>query len=585
MAPARWPGVRLVLLLAVAVAGVGPALGALISSSSLEECTRTSGQYNATSPVPDVTMACKVKMVVTLAIPSDSGPVEAVQTLPQATGSNGSVYTLQTPMTVQVTKTQAYNVYPIYYVQNANNKPYELSIIVPGVFAPFGFPSCDANWDSSSPTCGFAHNATGAKIYDSQGFCCACSLGDDLGVDSPTLRGAMQCDLFGNAEESAHCLRFDSLWYSAFTIGPPQLVFDLYVSVNWVDGATGDARHETLLLGPTAIGAQSSDGSVIAQYLGETTSGAEAPTFDGMYLFVPVATDPTNAQVASGSSNWMIINQALADLSGLACNKIGVSYVAFSTQSSACEQPVGSCLLNQLKDYYMADRAAQLAGERGNYFVSVFGEWAGPAQNNASQLYIRYLSTQLSDSLVVLQIDADAIEFVTNVSPGEINYAEVADFQALTRSGIMRVLVTNTGSIEASYSLRVACSADIEPIDAQSASIAPLHSFLFTMDVITSDPAADAYYCDVSLIDSLFAVLQSVNVTFSTNATQFTNGPQSGTPGNAANPGSGGGMRSSAPTAAVTPAEASVPVQAASRWTACLRFSPASSPAYGASSW
>ncbi len=51
----------------------------------------------------------------------------------------------------------------------------------------------------------------------------------------------------------------------------------------------------------------------------------------------------------------MLIDTDLVDLTGLTCNKIGVSFYAFQTESDKCKMQVGDCLRNQILDYYNSD--------------------------------------------------------------------------------------------------------------------------------------------------------------------------------------------------------------------------------------
>ena len=46
------------------------------------------------------------------------------------------------------------------------------------------------------------------------------------------------------------------------------------------------------------------------------------------------------------------MDKYLADLSGLSCNKIGVSYQAFYSDANACAKKPMSCMNNQLNDFY-----------------------------------------------------------------------------------------------------------------------------------------------------------------------------------------------------------------------------------------
>lgn len=48
----------------------------------------------------------------------------------------------------------------------------------------------------------------------------------------------------------------------------------------------------------------------------------------------------------------MFVDKNLVDLSGLVCNKIGVSYEGFYSDSNSCAKKPMSCLNNQLNDFY-----------------------------------------------------------------------------------------------------------------------------------------------------------------------------------------------------------------------------------------
>jgi hypothetical protein len=54
----------------------------------------------------------------------------------------------------------------------------------------------------------------------------------------------------------------------------------------------------------------------------------------------------------AGTQNWMFFDKSLVDFSGLTCNKIGVSYEGFYSESRACEKKPESCLHNQIEDFY-----------------------------------------------------------------------------------------------------------------------------------------------------------------------------------------------------------------------------------------
>ena len=93
-------------------------------------------------------------------------------------------------------------------------------------------------------TCGYAiagsttdddKGAGGSNVQDSSGQCCACTLGEQLlgrpNVDESTRSGQLECRLFGAAQASAHCMRYDDLWYNVYAIDAPRVVSKVDVTV------------------------------------------------------------------------------------------------------------------------------------------------------------------------------------------------------------------------------------------------------------------------------------------------------------------------------------------------------------------
>lgn len=53
----------------------------------------------------------------------------------------------------------------------------------------------------------------------------------------------------------------------------------------------------------------------------------------------------------------MFIPKEMVTLDGSECDKIGVSFEAFQNQGNKCGMIIGSCLKNQLEDFYSEDLA------------------------------------------------------------------------------------------------------------------------------------------------------------------------------------------------------------------------------------
>ena len=129
-------------------------------------------------------------------------------------------------------KTPVYFRYPTTYFRTYNYQPYEIisygTTDSQGTFAPFNLNplngalnSCkDADGDED-PTCGWVRGYNNEKIPFSQGRCCKCQFSQTVfQIDNKDhTRGLLQCHLFNNRQQSAHCLRMDPLYYHAFIVG------------------------------------------------------------------------------------------------------------------------------------------------------------------------------------------------------------------------------------------------------------------------------------------------------------------------------------------------------------------------------
>ena len=442
---------RLLTLLLSAIARLPPTHAALLASSRLEQCFN-----NGVDPLD-----CAHRMVVSLAIASGQRGTEEIQAVVDRSGSSSATSTtapertLEAPLRISLTKTETIVRYPVTYLQTLNAAPREQ--IIPNL----GLGGCEDGDLASNPTCGWVLSSVdGSRIPNSQGFCCNCGFDQMLGFTGSTSTRAaeLQCGLFGDAQ-SAHCLRMNDLWYSTYSLGPPQLHFTIIVAVTQANGTLADY---TLELGPHAPGATSPDGKVTARLLGDLSAytGDMRPLGETKYLMVPSA-PATHARVLAGAGAWLLVDKTAVTLDGTVCNKIGVSYTAFRQQPSACTSLAGSCLHNQPEDMQLADEQRIARGETPLYRATAIGAWSSYADSRSGAQYVAYRSTTNRNSLVTLTLNADAIRFVIAESDGRIDSVVVANFEAQSSMGRLLCAVTNIGAITADYSLRLSCTAAI----------------------------------------------------------------------------------------------------------------------------
>ena len=200
-----------------------------------------------------------------------------------------------------------------------------------------------------------------------------------------------------------------------FTIGSAQIWYNIEVNVNITSenewGNLSQAR-ESIILSPEEIIKSTSDGTVIAQLIGDFSPFEQHPVFSEKYLAVP-SQPLNNPIVQQGMPNWMLIDKSDVELDGTVCNKIGVSFEGFRNEYGACGNSPSSCLRNQLTDFYEEDIAKSNQGLAGKYLLSNFGSF--DVFNEEEHNVVLGLEVeQIQTSLVTLTIEADNIRFIVN---------------------------------------------------------------------------------------------------------------------------------------------------------------------------
>lgn len=530
-------------MLIVIIALVSHAYGTLIASSSVQRCIRDGSVEPAAMNV-----TCSKKLVVTLAVQGGQDGNEQLQTVVNSVMDvDGQTKMLESPYFIVLNKAPPVAISPLRYVQAVNNKPFEIEFIVSSYFfGIFGSNSHCRDGLDNNPSCGVALDAFGLPVINSQGFCCSCDLSAQLGIstNSQWRNPALNCELFGQGQASAQCLRLDDLFYNVFEVQPAYfytaITAVLFKQSNGADTPSSNpfcAKYSTYLdsnwtcvdvldVGTQRRDAVSQDKQVLINYIGDLASSQTLPDLTSRYLLVPEprtlpsAQRATHPQIINGQKDWMLVDKTMVDLSGTVCNKVGVSYTAFNTQANACFQPFQSCLANQPKDLWQSDTKARAAGKPGKYFLGNFGTYSVlTSSTNASEVYLAYAVPDVQNSIVTLTLDADSIEFIINVSPGQINLAYIDDFVAFSGTGVLYVLVTNTGYLTAEYSVAINCTRYILPIPSQHQIIGAQQSWMAKFSVNTDVLNGEAHMCHVVLNNAIGELLDSVTLSFRTNST------------------------------------------------------------------
>ncbi|KAG1674972.1 hypothetical protein FOA52_014767 [Chlamydomonas sp. UWO 241] len=496
---------------------------------------------------------------------------------------------LAAPLSLTVTKTPVWASYPMQYITSFNYKPYE------AVVRPASAKCTDSDWEVA-PTCGwyyvgsykvpdsqgFACECSASQIWDS-------TLGNG---NTERTRANINCDFFKDAIDiivgkppcSAHCLMFDPLWYSGYELGPPSLQFDITVTVDvpvavsssntpspaaayttnatMPNGTAGPPpspsspppagappppavvyRREMLGLSPSVTLAATTSRLVSTNLLGDLSTYTSLPELSTRLLMIPQPNTWTVEQIlASNRSSWMLLPASSVDRDDTLCNKVGTVFSAFKHQPNACFRAPQSCLDNQIKDLQAKDSERVAAGKVPLYSVGqlTYGAASMMASFKGGPLSFAVPVPSQSNSLVVINVAADSVQLVTNASPGNISGAQICTygesrcggFEAGASRGYLKVNVTNTGYVAASFTLTLTkCSVNIRPVEARALSLAPgvLTPVEPYIQVYVEDPFYDeGRYCWLTLYDSQARVVATHLVTFYTNATVLDNKPVGG---------------------------------------------------------
>eukprot|EP00897_Mesotaenium_endlicherianum_P009058 jgi/Mesen1/8180/ME000044S07450 len=167
-------------------------------------------------------------------------------------------------------------------------------------------------------------------------------------------------------------------------------------------------------------------------------------------------------------------------------------------------------------------------GQKPIYSVSNLGA-VSPQQDGQGELSISLPVNDGQNSLFTLELNADAIRFVTNKSPAKIVNANAAPFEAMSGDGQMSVQVQNIGTLVADYTITVQnCSRGIAPVQAQARSIQPGEVLALTFGLRSTDQAATKRTCNVVIYGAGGEAIDARLINFSTFAAADNRANQDG---------------------------------------------------------
>ncbi|KNC77986.1 hypothetical protein SARC_09568 [Sphaeroforma arctica JP610] len=184
----------IIIILTALISGVK---AGIIAKSEVEKCVADGG----VDPMTAGTTTCENKIVVSVTVAGGQGPTNAIEVIVNEAVVSGENRTLVAPIRITYQKSQPLLLYALDYVQNVNNKPYEL-IIEKASIAGGVFDRCidDGSTDS---TCGvfIDRENNNVQVPESQGFCCSC---DTFGQNGDIFRSDIDCGNIFSNQASAH---------------------------------------------------------------------------------------------------------------------------------------------------------------------------------------------------------------------------------------------------------------------------------------------------------------------------------------------------------------------------------------------
>ncbi|KAI5601553.1 hypothetical protein BDE02_01G098300 [Populus trichocarpa] len=475
----------------------------ILSKSKLERCEKASDSDND--------LNCTRKIVLNMAVPSGSSGGEAsivAEIAEVEENATDLMETVRVPPVITINKTAAYALYELTYIRDVAYKPEEYYVKT---------RKCDRDaGENVVKICERLQDENGHIIEHSQPLCCPC--GPQRRV--PSSCGNFFDKLMKGKANTAHCVRFPGDWFHVFGIGQRSMGFSVRIEVK-----TGSKVSE-VTVGPENRTVTSKDNFLRVNLIGDFVGYSNIPSFEDFYLVIPRQGEPGQPQdLGRNFSMWMLLERVRFTLDGVECNKIGVSYEAFSGQPNFCASPFWSCLHNQLWNFHDADQNRIRRKQLPLYGVEGRFERINQHPNAGTHSFSIGITEVLNTNLLI-ELTADDIEYVYQRSPGKLLSFTIPTFEALTQFGVATVSAENIGEVEASYSLTFDCSRGVSLMEEQFFILKPNEITIRSFKIYPTTDKAARYVCAAILKDSGFNEIDRAECQFFTTATILDNGSQ-----------------------------------------------------------
>ena len=345
-------------------------------------------------------------------------------------------------------------------------------------------------------------------VPDSQGFCCDCDTQHFLFENVDISRGNIQCNALDSdsPHASAHCLRMDKLWYSAYDIGQSRENYNIFVNIQTCDQAgsncvrpagmritsVGPERPRTVLRNAgndiriewAPFGSADNALDLSSKMLLRPNCHGNADCLDdyaalsSFYDQIPGGVD------INEPSRWLLIPRSDISMTGGDCNQIGVSYSGFRNQGeNKCIRPFDSCLdrieingrlmsSSRITDYFEEDMESVMSNRVGRFFpqfvypgstlaVEKNGDDFAQLSYEVDEYRVSQITLIMSGELVsVMEYtgELDMVDFGLScmsdrMTPVDCFHNVGGTFEAASNDGLLAVTLRNRGEHPDMYTI------------------------------------------------------------------------------------------------------------------------------------
>ena len=272
-------------------------------------------------------------------------------------------------------------------------------------------------------------------------------------------------------------------------------------------------------LSPKNIINSDADNNILVKLIGDFLPADLFPRdLSDKYLLIP-SSPPDHINVRLGTQRWMLVDKTQFSLDGNECDKIGVGFFAFNSQSERCNIESGSCLNNQIYHLFQQDIERLQVGKNPEYLLKYDKnyDYSFYANGLNSRSFSYYLRGNLN-TLITLEINTDILKFVTNVSSGKIINIFVKDFEAMSDDGYMQIGITNTGFLTAQYIISYDCNENIISLSSDEISLQPEETKYLNKSIYTISKIGEENKCVVFLKNALNEQIDMKFISFNTTS-------------------------------------------------------------------